>query len=271
MKRRTLLCTPMIVGPAGAFAAAATHNQCIELSFYNVAGGADQSSRVAAFLKNEHLPMTKRLGIGPVGYFGLRQAPESARAAAQKRGEVLPELGTRFVTVTTYDSCSAVEAKLAAQRADKQWTEAVSALIDQPPAYDRIDSWLLRAFDGIPKLEVPPSNPNGTPRVFDLRIAETPNLGAQTRKIEMWNKGELDIFRNCRVNPLFFGETLAGSRMPNFWFMVWFDGPEARDAAWDAFAKHPDWARMRKDPYYKGATTKIADTFLQPLEFSPIR
>ncbi len=270
MKRRTLLYTPMLTGLARAAVASPTRNQYIELSFYNVSG-ADRSSRLEAFLEKEHLPMTKRVAIGSVGYFGLREAPEPARAAAQKRGEALPEPGTRFVTLMAYDSWSDVEAKRAAQRADKQWTDVVDALIDQPPAYDRVDSWLLRTFDGIPKIEVPPSDESRTRRVFDLRIAETPNLGAQARKIEMWNKGELDVFRTCRVNPLFFGETMAGSRMPNFWFMVWFDGPEAREAAWESFAKDPNWARMRKDPRYKAATTKIADTFLQPLEFSPIR
>ena len=224
-----------------------------------------------AFLETEHLPMTKRLGIKQVGYFGLRETPESVRTAAQKRGEALPEPGTRLVTVTVYASWQDVEAKRAAQRADRKWTAAVEALLGEPAHYDRMESWLLRAFDGIPKIEVPPPQGNQKPRIFDLRIAETPSLGAQARKIEMWNKGEIQVFRNCRLNPLFFGETVAGSRMPNFWFMVWFDGPEAREAAWEAFRKDPDWARMQKDPYYKGATTRIQDTFLQPLEFSPIR
>jgi hypothetical protein len=272
MKRRTFLGTSTAVGLAGAAAAAQTANQYIELSFNNLTRGTDQSGRLMAFLENEHLPMTKRLGIGPVGYFGLREAPESARAAAQKRGVALPEVGTSIITLTAYDSWSAFEAKQAAQRADKKWTEAVDALIAQPPAYDRMESWLLRAFDGLPKIEVPPPDSNRKPRIFDLRNAETPNLGAQARKIEMWNKGEIQIFRTCRLNPLLFGETLYGSRMPNFWFMVWYDGPEAREAAWDAFRKDPDWARMQKDPRYKGATTpRIIDTYLQPLGFSPIR
>ena len=272
MNRRTLLCTPIATRLAGAFPAAATRNQYIELSFYFLSGGPGQSSRLTEFLENQHLPMTKRLGIGPVGYFGLREAPESARAAAQRKGEALPEPGSRFVTLTIYDSWSTVEAKRAAQRADKIWTEVVDAMIGQPPAYDRMETWLLRAFDGIPKVEVPPSGGDRKPRIFEIRNAETPNLGAQARKIEMWNKGEIQVFRTCRLNPLFFGETLSGSRMPNFWYMIWFDGPEAREAAWDAFRKDPDWARMQKDPRYKGATTpRIADTFLQPLGFSPIR
>jgi hypothetical protein len=260
----------MLLGPADAFAAAAPRNQYIELTFYNLKTGTDQSGRLLEFLQNEHLPMTKRAGISPVGYFGLRETPESARAMAQRRGVALPEPGSRIVTVMTYDSWQDVEAKRAAQQADKKWCEVVTALIEQPPAFERADSWLLRTFDGIPKIEVPAAR-DGKPRVFDLRIAETPNLGAQARKVEMWNKGEIDIFRTCRVNPLFFGETLAGSKMPNFWFMVWFDDPEAREAGWTAFNKNPDWARMRKDPYYRGATTKVGDTFLQPLEFSPIR
>ena len=182
MNRRTLLCTPIVTGLAGALPAAATRNQYIELSFYFLSGGAAQSSRLTEFLENQHLPMTKRLGIGPVGYFGLREPPESTRAMAQKRGEALPEPGSRFVTLTIYDSWSAVEAKRAAQRADKKWTEVVDAMIGQPPAYDRMETWLLRAFDGIPKVEVPPSGGDRKPHIFEIRNAETPNLGAQARK-----------------------------------------------------------------------------------------
>lgn len=272
MKRRTFLAASAAIGLAGsAGAAAQTGNQYFELSIYNLAGDTDQAGRLTAFLQNEHLPMTKRLGIGPVGYFGLRQAPEPARSAAQKKGESLPEAGTRIVTVTVYDSWTAFGAKQAAQRADRKWTESVDALLAQPPAYTRIDSWLLRAFDGMPRIETPPSGDNQKPKIFDLRIAETPNLGAQARKIEMWNTAEIKVFRTVRLNPVFFGETLVGPRMPNFWFMVWYDGPEARDTAWAAFRQDPDWARMSKDPHFQGASTRTNDTFLQPLSFSPIR
>jgi hypothetical protein len=271
MKRRTFLATSTAMSFAGTAVAAPTVNQYIELSFYNLSSGTDQASRLTAFLQNEHLPMTKRLGIGPVGYFGLREAPESARSAAQKRGEALPEVGTRIVTLTAFDSWPALEKKQVAQRADKKWTAAVDALIAEPPTYVRTDSWLLRAFDGLPKIEVPRAADGQKPRIFDLRIAETPNLGAQARKIEMFNLGEIKVFRTCRLHPLLFGETLFGSRRPNFWFMVWYDGPEARDEAWAAFSKDPDWARMQKDPRYKGASTRTTDTYLQPLDFSPIR
>ena len=89
-------------------------------------------------------------------------------------------------------------------------------MIGQPPAYDRMETWLLRAFDGIPKVEVPPSGPDRKPHIFELRNAETPNLGAQARKIEMWNKGEIQVFRTCRLNPLFFGETLSGVENAQF-------------------------------------------------------
>jgi hypothetical protein len=271
MKRRNFLYGSMGASLGVSLSAARTGNQYIELSFYNLSG-SEQGARLEALLEKEHLPMTKRLGIGTVGYFGLREAPESARAAAQRRGLTIPEPGTRIITLTAYDSLSAYQATLEEQRKDRKWNTLTDSLIDQPPAFDRAECWLLRAFNGLPKIEVPPSRGDVRPRIFDLRNAETPNLGAQARKIEMWNQGEIQIFRNCKLNPMFFGETLFGPRMPNFWFMVWFDGPEARDAAWEAFRKDPDWAKMQKDPRYKGATTpRLNDSYLQPLSFSPIR
>ncbi len=237
-------------------------SQYVELCFYNLSGDTDQGSRLAAFFGNAHLPMTKRLGIAPVDYFELREPPA---------GSTVKDNAPRIVTLAAYDSWSAVEGKRAARGADKEWTQAVDELTAKAPAFDRVESWLLRAFDGLPKIEAPPFGKGNNPRLFDLRIAESPCFRTAALKIEQFNLGEIRIFRRCGLNPVFFAETLFGSKMPNLWFMVWCDGPEARQAAWEAFRKDPEWVEMQKNPRWAKTVFRFADAFLQPLPFSPIR
>src|SRR5213078_4830433 len=50
------------------------------------------------------------------------------------------------------------------------------------PAYERIQSSLLKAFAHMPKLEVPPNKP----RIFELRRYESASEAAGKMKIEMF-------------------------------------------------------------------------------------
>ena len=62
----------------------------------------------------------------------------------------------------------------------------------------RIESSLLTAIDGMPKLDKPDTS---KPRLLNLRIYESHNERAGKKKIEMFNKGELAIFRRVGLTP----------------------------------------------------------------------
>ena len=74
--------------------------------------------------------------------------------------------------------------------------------------YIRYDSELLHAFEGMPQVEAPESAEAGDPRIFELRTYESHNQIKADRKIEMFNKGEIRIFRETNLTPVFFGKTL---------------------------------------------------------------
>ena len=57
--------------------------------------------------------------------------------------------------------------------------------------YARIESSLLSPFSGMPKLVKPDAS---KPRLLNLRIYESHNERAGKKKIEMFNKGEIEIF-----------------------------------------------------------------------------
>ena len=258
MNRRNFLGGAVASGLAtGPAAGKQTANQYMELCFYQLRNDSrNQRRRLTAFLKDAHLPMTRRLGIGPVGYFEVYLGPETPRV----------------VTVAAYDSLGDLQAKQAAQRSDKEWMRASEAVSESGEAvFQRVETWLLRAFDGMPKLAAPPLEKGKPPRFFDLRTYESASFSDRRRKIDMFNSGEIEIFRRCGLHPVFFGETLFGGKIPNITYMVWYDDWDAREAAWAKFRQDPEWKRISKDPRWAGAVCNITNTFLQPLAFSPIR
>lgn len=259
MDRRVFL-SASAAGLASGSAAAANKpaNQYFALRFYQLRNSNNQRARLAGFLEQHHLPMTKRHGIGPVGYFQV------------DLGVGMP----RIVTVTAYHSWNALEETAVKKQADVAWTKALDMFgaSDQPP-YVRSEAWLLRAFDGTPKLEAPSVEPDSEVRLFDLRTYQSETLRNSLEKIRMFNTEEIAIFRRCGIHPVFFGQTLFGSRLPNLTYMVWYDDRNAREAAWEKFRQDPDWQRIRVKPGWTDAeiVSNISNTFLRPLPFSPIR
>ena len=64
-------------------------------------------------------------------------------------------------------------------------------------AYERIESSLLLAFEGMPKLALPAQAKDKKTRILQLRVYESHSEIAGRKKVEMFHKGELDIFKRC--------------------------------------------------------------------------
>ena len=233
-------------------------NQYFDLTFHHLrVNKSAQGKRFQEFLEAHHLPMTRRNEFGAVGYLQVHLSPD------------MPTL----VTVVAYRSWADVAEKRAKQQADKQWTRALGAFGADEPGYVREETWLLRAFDGMPRLETPALEPGKKARLFDLRTYEAETWQDVVAKVEMFNQEEIQIFRRCGIYPVFFGQSLYGSKQPNLTYMVWYDDMRAREAAWTTFLKDPDWVRIRGRPGWTNeeVVSNISNTFLQPLSFSPIR
>lgn len=263
MDRRNFL-GASAAGIAASSAASAAHHeggtaQIFELRDYKLRNSkAGQNRRLREFLKAEHLPMTKRVGVSAVGYFSQH----------------LGEDGPRIYTLTAYDSMAHMGEVMEAKAADKAWMKASDDFgADPQPAYDRISSRLLRAFDGMKKIEVPASSDDKPGRLFDLRTYQAETFADLREKINMFNSEEIEIFRKTGVNPLFFGETLVGDKMPNLTYVAYYDDMAARDKAWSAFLAHPDWIRIRSKPGWGNddIVANVGNTHMKPLDFSPIR
>ena len=241
---------------AGSAAAGEGQNQVFELRCYKLRySKANQFQRLTSFLESAHLPMARRLGLVQ-GYFRV----------------TLGEFTPRIYTLAAFSSLADMGDKLAAKRADKEWSEAAESFgaQDQAP-FDRVESWLLRAFDGMPSIEVPA--PGEQPRAFDLRIYEQETFRDTREKMRMFNEEEIQIFRDCGIHPLFFGETLVGSHMPSLIYMSHYADMDARADAWSAFGSNEDWNRIKNRPGWSNAeiVSTVSNIHLAGLPFSPIR
>ena len=216
---------------------------------------------VNEFWQKAAIPALRRAGAGPIGVFNVMIGPESP---------------TVYVVIVhrTLEAFAAIEGRLAAD-AEFQKTGATyldAAAID--PAFVRVESSLLRAFDGMPKLELPfgGGEAGRRSRIFELRTYESHSEQASRKKIGMFNNGEIAIFRKAGLQPVFFGETIVGSNMPNLTYLLVYEDMAARDRQWAAFAADPDWRKLSTTP---GLTDpeivmSISNVYLRPAAFSEI-
>lgn len=87
----------------------------------------------------------------------------------------------------------------------------------------------------------------------------------------MFNEGgEIGIFRRVGMNPVLFGQSLAGTLLPNLTYMLAFDSPAAMDGAWLKFRADPEWIKLKDDPAYKDTVSNISNFVLRPLPGSQI-
>ncbi len=226
--------------------------QCLELRHYEFESGEHQDT-FDDFLAQVAIPALGKLEVGPVGVF---------KRADNKNADL-------YVLLPHFSLESVITANTNLLAMPK-YQESGRKVIDCPkssPVYKRWDSALLLGFDACPGVEIPSRKDT---RVFQLRIYESHNASKAKRKIEMFNTAEIALFRRTGLNPVFFGESIVGGKMPNLTYMVGFDDTDAQKAAWGTFGKHPEWKKMSSDPYYKDTVSHITNIVLRPAPSSQI-
>ncbi|TAL02507.1 MAG: NIPSNAP family containing protein [Verrucomicrobia bacterium] len=268
MKRREFLKSSLVLGAVAAAAtttplrAAGEKNQptreLYELRRYHLRRGP-MTKRFDDFYRNATIPAMNRAGMNPVGVFTVAVGPDNP---------------TMYVLIThkTAESLVTATDRL---RADENYQKAGAEFINAPatdPSYVRVESSLMLAFEGMPKLEVPKPAGENKSRIFELRTYESHSKKANKKKIEMFNSGEIAIFRRAGVMPVFFGETLVGEQMPNLTYLVVFENGREREKAWGAFGSDPEWQKLKSQPGYGDAdiVSSISNVLLRPTGYSQV-
>jgi hypothetical protein len=208
------------------------------------------------YLGKALIPALRRLGIGPVGVF-----------IEPAENDLL-----RMTVLIVHKSADEIAALAARLNSDDAYGKAASAYLSakaDDPVYVRIESSLLGAIPGMPKLEKPDAS---KPRLLNLRIYESHNERAAAKKVEMFEKGELAIFRRVGLTPVFFASAVVGSAMPNLTYMLVFPNEEGRKAAWDTFRADDAWLKLKAIPEYadKEIVSRITNRILTPTSYSEI-
>ena len=85
----------------------------------------------------------------------------------------------------------------------------------------------------------------------------------------MFNKGgEIALFKRLGFNAVFYGEVMAGSKMPNLMYMTSFDNMQSRNDHWKTFVDDPEWKKLSAMPEYQHNVSHIDISFLYPTEYS---
>jgi hypothetical protein len=229
----------------------------LNLRYYKMRNG-HQVDRTTSYLQKGWLPAAARAGIQPVGFFSAVVAPEAPF----------------ILSLASYPSFEAIAAAHEKIAADKEFQAAADEFNSMTElSYIRMENSLLWAFPSMPVVEVPPAGAGRAARIFELRTYESPNEKASDRKVKMFGDGEIAIFRKSGMLPVFFGQTIFGSNLPNLTYMLAYDDLAARDRTWRAFGADPDWQKLRSTPGLSDAeiVNNISNAILRPLPFSPIR
>ncbi|HAC73332.1 MAG TPA: NIPSNAP family containing protein [Porphyromonadaceae bacterium] len=137
------------------------------------------------------------------------------------------------------------------------------------PAYNRMETILLKAFPLAPAMKLPNLKSAKSQRVYELRSYESASEKIFRNKVHMFNEGgEMEIFTRLDFNPVFYSEVVAGGKMPNLMYMTTFENKEDRDAHWDAFRVDPAWKQLSSLPEYKNNVSHSDITFLRPADYS---
>ncbi len=96
-----------------------------------------------AYLKKAAIPALNRLGLKPIGVFT----------------ELEPKGPASVYVLIPYPSLDSFATAASRVNADSDYQQAGAAYLQAPksnPAFERIDSWLMLAFAGQPKLRLAP-------------------------------------------------------------------------------------------------------------------
>ena len=265
MQRRSFVKSSIIGGAAASIVPAISNamttinppamQEYYELRVYTLKDETQQKL-VEDYLKNAAIPALNRLGVKHIGVFT----------------ELKPTGQTKIYALAPYSGLDHYASVTDSLGKDGDLKSKGAAYLNAPataPAYERIESSLLKAFKHFPTLTAPPKKS----RIFELRQYQSASEAAGKKKIEMFNdQGEIDIFKRLGFKPVFWGETVIGPLRPNLTYMVTFDDLAAKDAHWKAFVDDAQWKKISTVPEYADAllVNKITSTLLVPTAYSQI-
>lgn len=274
MKRREFLKTTIAlsalagVNSAGLSRAAGSSGagrEYYELRVYHLKAGTGHA-QLDAYLEKAAIPAWNRLGAKSVGVFVQQERSGSAAGTEVRDPDAV------WVLIP-HPSLSAFAEATNQLATDADLQRAGADYLQTPkdrPGFERIDSWLMLAFAGMPRVELAAYSRDKRPRMFELRTYESYSEVKALKKVEMFNSGEIDTMREVGLAPVFYGQALIGKNLPHLTYMLSAEDQTAHNKHWGDFGKHPVWNKLKNDPQYADTVSRITNWFLVPTSYSQI-
>ncbi|WP_182868696.1 NIPSNAP family protein [Rhodopirellula sp. JC639] len=209
-------------------------------------GKDGDAAAVDRYLQHALIPALNRIEIGPVGVFAPAENDTNDRDS--------------IIVVIPADSADKLAGLQTRLQNDSQYLADAKPYLERGPKdapYARISSEWLVAMDCMPTLDVPAGTLDHDDRVYELRLYESANERLGNLKVDMFNNGEVPIFLDSGIAPIFIGQAIVGPQTPNLTYLTVYPNDDARLKAWDAFRAHPDWQVLKNVAKYKGTVSKI--------------
>ncbi len=237
-----------------------------ELRAYRVKPGASLGI-IESYLEKALLPALAKRGVKNTGVFTELEVDKKAVTSKPKADTPLWVL----IPHASLESFASVAADLNTDPAVQSAGADYLGVAKVSPAYERIDTWLYRAFSGMTQMEVPAFSKSRSPaRVFEMRDYESHSEKAALSKMAMFNNGEIGLMKDLGMSPVFFGQGIAGPNLPHLRYITCGKDLASHLAPWGKFGTAPRWVAMKDDPQYKDNTSKNTARFLAPTAYSQL-
>lgn len=239
-------------------ATAGQSREYIALRVYHAAT-VDQVANIEHYLQASFLPSLQKSGFKKIGVF---KAIDNDTAANKRLYVLIP-----ISSLTQLEGLTTLSEK---SLNDSVTARAYTKAAHNAPAFTRMETILLRAFAGMPQVKASGAKGNPDERIYELRSYESATEAQHLNKVQMFNEGEVQLFDRLGFNAVFYGQVIAGCRMPNLMYITSFESKAARDEHWKAFGSDPEWKRMSSLPKYQNNMNKNDMTFLRPTAYSQL-
>lgn len=219
-----------------------------------------QEAQMDNYLKDAFIPALHRAGIKSVGVF---KPVEDGDMSGKLIYVLIP-----FKSISQFEKLGSVLSK--DQKYQIDGSDYIDAAHDDAP-YARIESTLLRSFKTMPEYGIPTHKTPSSEQIYELRSYQGATEKLYEKKVEMFTDGgESNIFMDLGFQPIFFGEVISGSAMPNLMYLTTFESKASQDEHWNAFSTAPAWLELKADQQYKNTVSKSEKFYLHPAEYSDL-